>query len=560
MGRFNLLDEPWISVMTDHKGTTKEVSIIELLTHAHEYKQLAGEMVTQDFATFRFLVAILHTVFSRLDASGEPYQFLELDEKYQQLGEVDEDDGEGYRDALFDTWLQLWENGEFPPILIDYLKMWHDRFYLFDEQYPFFQVTKTDIAPERISKSAASPVAGKNINRLISESGNKLSLFSPKSSVEGNKNQLSNSEVARWLLTFQGYTGLSDKVIFGKEKYKASKGWLFDIGGVVVKGKNFYETLLLNCVLDPEETPYSGTRQRPCWEVESSEVLERLFSLKTVTNSAELYTNWSRAIYMDSEMNPGEKAEIQIVKVPELDHRDNFLEPMTLWRYNVNGDNRGKYTPRKHNLNVSVWRSFGLLTLPNSTVDSKEQRKPGVMDWLGRIKDQVGDNILTVQAITMKDDGNATSWVPVDEIVDSMNINNFVLTDVLESGWIPRINEAIDLTKDIVDKTYRRFMMDIKEIRSLSSNDFVGNKVEELYFSIDQPFRNWLSDLRSTDEKDEEILMWMGILKKLVLDEAEKMVSEAGPRDFAGIVIDNKTKNIATAYNSFLKLLNIQLP
>lgn len=50
MSRFNLLDEPWISVVYDEKGTTKEVSLQELFINAHQYKDLAGDTKTQDFA------------------------------------------------------------------------------------------------------------------------------------------------------------------------------------------------------------------------------------------------------------------------------------------------------------------------------------------------------------------------------------------------------------------------------------------------------------------------------------------------------------------------------
>ena len=61
----------------------------------------------------------------------------------------------------------------------------------------------------------------KNINRLISESGNKVALFAPRTT--NNKEILTEAECARWLLTFQGYTGLSDKVIFGEENTRLRK-------------------------------------------------------------------------------------------------------------------------------------------------------------------------------------------------------------------------------------------------------------------------------------------------------------------------------------------------
>lgn len=230
MSEFNLIDEPWIKVITDYKGTTKLVGLREFFQNAENYIDLAGDMPTQDFAVMRFLLAILHTVFSRYDASGNSYEMVDLNEKMQQVANVDEEYEEEYEDALMETWENLWNAGKFPEIVIDYLECWHDRFYLFDDEFPFYQVTKYEIDASKISKVNPSEILGKNINRLVSESGNKIALFSPKFSYKNNKEILTPDEVIRWIITYQSYTGLSDKVIFGKEKYKASKGWLFDLG------------------------------------------------------------------------------------------------------------------------------------------------------------------------------------------------------------------------------------------------------------------------------------------------------------------------------------------
>ncbi|MCT7757071.1 MAG: type I-E CRISPR-associated protein Cse1/CasA, partial [Lactobacillus iners] len=226
MSDYNLIDEPWISVVVDYKGTTKLVGLKEFFEHAHEYIALAGDMPTQDFAVMRFLLAILHTVFSRYDAHGEPYEMIELNDRMQQIEKVDLEDEEDYEDALMETWKDLWNAKKFPEIVVKYLDAWHDRFYLFDDKYPFYQVTKEEIDTSKISKASPSKILGKNINRLISESGNKIALFSPKYDANNNKGLLTYDELTRWLITFQSYTGLSDKVIFGNEKYKASKGWL----------------------------------------------------------------------------------------------------------------------------------------------------------------------------------------------------------------------------------------------------------------------------------------------------------------------------------------------
>ena len=67
---FNLLDEPWIRVMTED-CTSQEISLTQALWEGHHYRRLAGELPTQDVAILRLLLAVLHTVFYRMDLDGE---------------------------------------------------------------------------------------------------------------------------------------------------------------------------------------------------------------------------------------------------------------------------------------------------------------------------------------------------------------------------------------------------------------------------------------------------------------------------------------------------------
>lgn len=155
MGQYNLLDEPWIAVMPADGGQAKTVSLLTLFREAHRCKRLAGEMVTQDFAVLRLLLAVLTTVFSRLDADGKPYSFVELDERFRQTNDVDEDDLEEedeFEEAMAETWQALWQRGAFPEIVATYLEAWRDRFYLFDETYPFYQVRREDFERYGVKK------------------------------------------------------------------------------------------------------------------------------------------------------------------------------------------------------------------------------------------------------------------------------------------------------------------------------------------------------------------------------------------------------------------------
>lgn len=565
LGKYNLLDEPWISVIADEKGATKEVSLKEVFENAHLYQGLAGDTTTQDFAVFRMLLAVLHTVFSRFNSEGQEYGYFELDDRWRQVDEIsDEDDSEEYEQELYNTWQELWDKKEFPAVIGEYLENWRDRFYLFDDEYPFFQVTAKDISQDRISKTKASSISGKNINRLISESGNKIALFSPKYGADENKEKLSPAAIARWLIAFQGYTGLSDKVIFGKEKYKASKGWLFDIGGVFPEGDTLYDSLLLNCVLVHPEAEFRNQIQRPSWEFSGRKIVDDLLESKIVNNLAELYTNWSRAICIDSNFDFDTAFSFEIVKLPEIQHDNQFLELMTLWRFNEAGENKNKYTPRKHRANQAVWRSFGLITLSYESQDSKDrktpQRKPGIIEWLNKVSEDIGDFMVSLSAVSMQDDGNATSWVPVDEIVDSINIRDAILTDIQDNGWVPRINDVIEETKTAIEWIYKSFVADVKEIRNLSGNQFVNRKVEEFYFNVDQPFRDWLAYLQPYDSKDEKVFEWRRTLKQIALQQAESVLVGAGPRDYTGITREDKIMNIATVYNRFRYRLNEKLP
>ncbi|RFT24952.1 type I-E CRISPR-associated protein Cse1/CasA, partial [Gardnerella vaginalis] len=147
MSRFNLLDEPWISVIVDEKGHNKLVSITDVFKHASEYKALAGDMKTQDFALLRVLLAAIHTVFSRYDIQGNSREF--------DSGEDSEDD---FNEETMDIWREVWNSKKFPDAVFKYLEQWHDHFYLFDDKYPFFQVLKQDIDSKKLGGKSPSEI------------------------------------------------------------------------------------------------------------------------------------------------------------------------------------------------------------------------------------------------------------------------------------------------------------------------------------------------------------------------------------------------------------------
>lgn len=573
MGRYNLLDEPWISVLIDKTGEKEDVSLLDFFRNAGCYHALAGEMETQNFAVMRFLLAIIQTVFSRFDYKGNALPGIYLDGRWEQTEPVDEDDLDEYGLAVSECWKQLFSTGVFPDVVVEYLEKWRDRFYLFDEEHPFYQVNKREMDEimEKIpNKSKPTSIFGKNLNRTISESENKTALFSPIAHTEIGKRSRKDiqtaAELTKWLLLFQGYTGLADKVSLTNSDQRPSKGWLFDIGGIFLQGRNIFETLVMNYMPESpvDNQKFSGRIQRPCWEASGKDVVQRLCWGVFIDNLAELYTNWSRAVYIDPMIDLSEPIVINVVKLPEIDHTNKNIEPMSLWKWNENGPNKNNFTPKKHLAEQSLWRNFGIITMGPSANGEQKRYQPGIFSQYQRLAEVAGSRWTDLVGVGMRDDGNATSWLPVDEVTDNLRINDLVAIDTNDEGWVIRINDTVETTKDIVSKVFRSYLKGICEIRNLKVKDpmdpnaagFIAEETERLYSLIDQGFKEWLSLIEPGDSKEEKIKEWYAKLRKMVLERGEELFENSTARDLTGIETETGVENIATKYWQFVNRVN----
>ncbi len=323
-----------------------------------------------------------------------------------------------------------------------------------------------------------------------------------------------------------------------------------------MRGRNLFETLLLNLVLLHPEEAYQTTIQRPCWEQTGDEIISRLLLEYPVDNLAELYTNWSRAVYIDPESEIGEDFTISTVKLPEINHRDQFLELMTLWRYRTQGPNKDFRTPQKHRINSSFWRSFGTVFLTKEEND----KRPGIVDWFYRVQKLTEQTNAVIESCGMESDGNATSWLPVEEYFDTLAVDEHVLSDIRDDGWVVRINGEVEKTKEIVENTFGRFVNEVKTIRNIEGNRFTNKITMQAYYEVDLPFRQWLNSLEAGQDKDERIREWRQNLRTIIRKEADFLVQSAGHRDYKGVFEKDKPfTNIATAYNQFDYWLNKNL-
>lgn len=556
MGRYNLLDEKWIVVICGDGGQTELVSLKELFANAQHYYDLAGEMKTQDFAVMRVLLAVLHTVFSRFDAEGEPYDLLEIDEeRFGQKEPVNEESLEEYEEVLFDTWMDLWEERRFPEIVQEYLERWRDHFYLFDDKYPFYQVTAAEM---RELAAGGGQFFGKNLNRTVSESNNKVALFSPIGDIKKGKDKLSYDQLVRWMITFQGYTGTGDKVFVGSSKMQWSKGWLYDLGGVYLQGKNLFETLLLNCKLSVAndkadmEIQHMQVVQIPSWERSPIENVDVYFK-NQVNNLATLYSSWSRAVSFDQNFQEGEAFSCYIAKLPEINHVNNFLEPMTCWIRANTGPNKGNYLPKKHRPEEAMWRNFSILM--GLEKEGEKGHRPGILQWYSRISEslkEIAHYKITICGVSMQDDGISASRVPTDEIIDAVNLETAVAVDTGSDGWLVVINHLINETRHKIDRTLGGFLQNISTIRGYD-NQLVNRGREELYQRIDVSFRDWISKISVSDSTNKKSNEWYSILEKSLRKYGAEIFEHATLRDFKGVPESKKRKemNIAMAYNIF---------
>lgn len=525
---FDLLTEPWIRVRLKD-NTVQEVSLTEALVSAQDYVDLAGEMPTQDAAVLRLLLAVLFTVFSRVNVEGEPEP---LEKRGQALR----------------RWSELWQLGHFPAEPIrDYLEQWKDRFWLFHPTHPFWQV------PTLCNGIA---FGGKKLNGERAESGNKTPLFQNVSKTECEV--LSYAQAARWLIYQNGYDERGGRPKAGN-KPRHGVGWLGQIGFVAVKGKNLYETLLRNMAF-PTEQDALREEQQPCWEREQVRA-EQSVKIVMPKNQAELLTLQSRRILLKrSETVPG-VVGYEVLGGDYWDSENAFGEQMTLWSRTSKKNEKMTYKPQQHEAGKQLWREIPSMLDP-------EGRKPGVLTWNQQLqslrilsrKEQI---VLNMVGIRYDNQEASVKDVYTDQLAMQLAV-----LDELSRPWTVRINQEVERCEKAAE-SIGVLCKELKLAGGLDYNQVKGfketQKVTEdaraqFYFAVDQPFRQWLQEIDpEQDDPDEAVLRWQAQARSIAEELGAKMVREAGNAALKGhriAVGDKKTERTILytspkAYNRF---------
>lgn len=524
---FNLLTEPWIRVRL-RDNTVREVSLTEALVSAQDYVDLAGEMPTQNAAVLRLLLAVLFTVFSRMDAKGCPRPLEQSD------------------DAL-ERWSELWQLGHFPAEPVrDYLEQWKDRFWLFHPTHPFWQVPQAKIGTE---------YGAAMLNGEMIESKNKLRLF-PLYAGQ-NKEQLSYPQAARWLLSVNGFddTSLKPK---GKDLPSISVGWLGTLGFIQALGDTLYETLMLNLTLLRDGRECWG-ESKPCWERENPRSGERT-EVCCPDDPAQLLTLQSRRLLLH---RTGEIVDKAFALGGDFFSKENaFAEQMTIWRtMPVKKNEPVVFVPCRHDPAKQFWREFPAVFCQDGG------HRPGVVCWIEKLQERRLKLLDPRRKVHFRIVGVLYGTQNhIDDIFSDSLTFQAGLLDELSKRWTVRINREVQRCEDAA-KLIGTLCKELKIAGGLDYNQVKGfmevQKVTEdaraqFYFAVDQPFRQWLQAIDpEQDDPDEAALRWQARARSIAEKLGKQMVMEAGNAALKGhrIVVDKDKKTelytAPKAYNRF---------
>ena len=521
---FNLLDEQWIRVI-DRDCNIMEVSLIQLFRDAHIFKDLCGELPTQDFAVMRLLLAVLHTVFSRYDIDG----------RASLLNDPD--------DAL-DRWAELWENEKFPAeVITEYLESQRESFYLFHPERPFYQCEHAKIGTEY---SAAK------LNGNLSESSNKVRLF-PSASGKA-KEVMSFSEAARWLIYVNAYDDTSAKPSSEAKKLgvklpSPGVGWLGKLGLISVSGNNLFETLTLNLVLQNENGDLFG-EEKPIWEQDRIPKGERTL-IPIPDNLSQLYTLQSRRLYL--KRNGKNVIGYYLLGGDFFEKENGFIEPMTIWK-KTDSRTAEIYVPNRHDVSKQFWRNFSVFIQQADDV-----HRPGIVSWIDKLEseDLLKDQILNVRIASVQY-GDKDFFV-MNVFADSLQMHASLLSE-MSCEWQKVILDSVEFCDNISKIIWSL----AKNVNLAEGGDFVpkenkcsarvfANKLKsEFYNRIDAPFRKWLCMLDpETDDADEKEREWRGKCVRIANELGEEIAKQAGSAAILGKVKETKIYSVAEAMNKF---------
>lgn len=518
---YNLLDEKWIPV-TWCDGTTGDVSLTELLTSASDIQTISGELPQMKFAIVRLALAILYRMQEMPDATW---------------------------DELVDLWSSAWESGEFDrEYLLGYLESVHDRFYLFDERAPFYQVAGlTHLSGEAGPVSSIVPDVPKADRYLFS-------MRAPQCA-----EALTYAEAARYLVMAHAYdiSGIKSPVVgnthVSKGKVYAPKGalgtgWCGAIGGVLLEGESLFQDLMLNWVLFDPITGRSlidVPGDLPPWEREPDgpDIVER-----EPRGPVDLLTWQSRRIRLVRDAERGLVTGVVLCcgDVPTVPDKQG-MEMMTAWRESPQqqrklGLSHVPWMPRAHNSRKALWRGLPAL-ISYDAAGAGADLTPGVVKWVRALAEEdrcplTDRTPFVIHALGLS---YGTQNAVVDDAVDD-RVSMSVLLLRADAEAQARVLEVISQTDEAVDALARLVKRIEKSRGDKRRYDSLGDNVaaavmddvkERAYEELDQLFRDRLAAFTPHEDPYAYYRAWCDDTRRVLGGCARSYVTESGTPLFA---------------------------
>jgi len=305
MSRFNLIDEPWIPVRYQG-GHLGELGIRDTLLRSKEITVIEDPSPLVVAALHRFLLAVLYRALA---------------------GPTDIDQAK-----------ELFRSGIPSEAIEAYLAKWRERFWLFDESYPFGQNPGTP--PDKIEPWT-------KLTAEHNATSNKVLFDHTDTRAPGAHEP---SECARWLLSTMTFS-----ISGGRGYYpspSANAMMCIPIGGT------FCETLLFNLV--PYANPAVMKDDSALWE-RKPPALPLDQPRRTASGYADLYSWPSRMLYLE-QLPSGLVSSVRFVPGSGFDNPNRTPDPFVPYRLDKVLGN----LPLQFREDRGPWRDFDSLLPDNS--------------------------------------------------------------------------------------------------------------------------------------------------------------------------------------------------
>lgn len=324
---FNLLKEAWIPVV-DKQARQLMVSLEEAITRAHEISRISAEYPTVTGSLYLLTIAFASSVYL-----------------LENLNE----------------WERLHQQGRFvEELLLAYCNKWQDRFFLFDDNRPFYQDPKIGLRDKDVINlgpdKAPEPKGIKGL-LLHLASGSNATLFDH--SFDEEEKEFQPDEVARFLIMVQAYSlgGMSEASI-GKDKYY--KDAPFGRGVTFLsRGETLFETLTRNMIPKDLDFLQHDKKDLPSWEKDDAFDGET----QTPTGIRDLLTWQSRRIFFMPEELLGKLVVRKCMSAPGLRLPETFANPFYMNDHELDGT-KLKIKPMRFQMDRVIWRDSGAILDP----------------------------------------------------------------------------------------------------------------------------------------------------------------------------------------------------